>query len=37
MYVMICQRTVVSKWIKRSLQGLKMVRAHHILKIVEVS
>lgn len=36
-YVVICQRTVVSKWIKRSLHGLNMGYALHMLKIVQVS
>lgn len=33
-YVMICQGTVVSKWIKRSLHSLNMGCALHMLKIV---
>lgn len=36
-YVMICQGTVVSEWIKRSLHGLKMGCALHMLKIVQNS
>lgn len=35
-YVMICQETVVSKWIKSSLHGLKTGCALHMLKIVQV-